>query len=96
MVFIRQIARLNGILAELKERIGMDAGTERGIGLMRRTPSRLLPAGLLLNGIALLLPETGGIWMPGISYEMLKRSIQSMAIVLILAGIVRSCRGGRE
>lgn len=96
MVIIRQIVQLNGILAELKERIGMDAGNERGIGRMRRTPSRLLPTGLLLIAIAFLLSETGGIWILGISYEMLKRGLQLTAIVLMLAGIVRSCWGGRE
>lgn len=82
LVLMREIARINSIRDELGHRQGPSA---EGVGWRRRRPSMLLPAGMLLNAIALLISNTE---MPG--YDPVRRVLQVAAIVLMVAGIYRT------
>lgn len=81
--FIREIVRINGILAELKGRIGIDTGAAGGRGA-GRMPSGFLPLGLFLGAIAFLIPATEG------GYGFLKGFCQGAAIVFIVCGIAHT------
>lgn len=82
LVLMREITRINGILDELGQRQGQPA---EGVGWRRRRPSLLLPAGMLLNAIALLISNTE---MPG--DDPARRVLQVAAIVLMVVGIYRT------
>lgn len=96
LTIIRQIARIDGILAQLKERAGMDNDTDTGRSVFGRSPSRALIAGLLLNNIAFWIsePETD-TWL---NYYLgfLKGFCHVIAIALIAAGIVHTFRRGHR
>lgn len=82
LVLMREISRINSILDELGKRQGQPA---EGVGWRRRKPSLLLPAGMLLNAIALLISN---VEIPG--YDTVKHVLQVTAIVLMVVGIYRT------
>ena len=85
LALVTEISRINDILAKLGERSGQPA---EGSGWRRRRPSMFLPAGMLLNALALLLPRAGTFpW-----YNTVGRVLQIAAIVLMLLGIYRTAR----
>lgn len=79
VALIRQIVRINNILAELKARSGGECQDERAA---ERKPSGFLTAGLLLNSVGLMVPKTG--WASG----FLKGVCLGLAIVFMIAGII--------
>lgn len=81
--FIREIVRINGILAELKGRIGMDTGVTGGRSA-GRMPSGFLPMGFFLGAIAFVIPaEEGGL-------GFFKGFCLGMALVFLIFGIVHT------
>jgi len=81
VLLLRETMRVNGILAELKERIGLDGE--------RCTPGRgklsgFLAAGLLLNAVGILASE----WGP--SYEVFKCFCQGTALIFFGIGMVHT------
>lgn len=83
-IFVRGVVRINGILAMLNARLGVDMEEAGGIG--GRKSSGFLAAGLVLNGICLMLPEKWGIRYFG----------QIIACLLMLVGIIRICQNRRS
>lgn len=78
IAFIRNLVRINNILAQLEERrTGMGGQT-------RRKPSVLLLAGLLINLCALSMGES-------IS-DGLRIAAELLAIILMAAGLYQTCR----
>lgn len=84
LVLMREISHINSILDELGKRMGRPS---EGHGWRRRRPSLLLPAGMLLNAIALVLAHPQ---IPG--SDPVKRILQITAIALMVAGIYRTAR----
>lgn len=83
VVLMREVARVNGILAQLRERIGQeDPGGFRGRGKI----SIFLSIGLLFNGIGYMIPETA------IFYEPVRRGFQIAALIFIVAGMIATLR----
>lgn len=91
-LFLREVMRINGILNELKGRIG-DSGKDTGYG-GRRKVSGCLAAGLLMNAIALLMPEATGEYASMLGF--LKGLIQGAALVLMGMGCVFTFWNSRE
>lgn len=91
--FVREIARLDGILEELRGRIGREQ--PRGCWRGGRRPSTFLAVGLLLNGITYLIPameEGGSMAFP---YEVARGCIRGLAVVFLVIGLVNTMRTGR-
>lgn len=85
MVFIRQIVRINGIVAELKERLG---GEPERAALEGRKPSLVLAAGMLFTGISILIDRL----IKNPSYDPAKLFLWCVALVCLLAGMFLTCR----
>lgn len=83
---LREMMRINGILAELKGRAGGEVEEIRPEG--NRKISGCLAAGLLLNGIVLMLPEVGPYGKMAFFVGFLKGFLQSMAFILMVLGCV--------
>lgn len=81
VVFIKEVMRINDILAELKGRMGESEQCRFG----GRRPSGLLAVGMLINACGLMINNP--------AYDAVKGFLTGMAIVLMLAGIVLTCRG---
>lgn len=91
IVFIRQIVRLDKILAGLRERSCVEPGNSGLWG--RRKPSVLLPIGLLLNGIALMITETEGpaaFW-----FGFARGFLHVVSLFCLIAGILYTCHRKR-
>lgn len=82
LVLVRQVIRINGILAELKSRLG----ESQDCGIRGRRPSGVLLAGLLINSCALLMEPATPF------FESLKGFLTGIAVVLMLAGICLTSR----
>lgn len=80
-VFIRQIVRINGIVAELKERLG---GEPERVPFGGRKPSLVLAAGMFFTGLSILIDNP--------SYDLAKHILQGVALVCLLAGMFLTCR----
>ncbi len=89
LVFLREIWRVNEILAELRARIGQE---EPNRSLRGRKPSLILCLGLILNGAGYLMPEPDGSAL----YTAVKGIIRALALILMGAGIVITLRGCRK
>lgn len=81
MVFIRQIVRINGIVAELKERLG---GEPERVPFGGRKPSLVLAAGMFFTGLSILIDNP--------SYDHVKLILRGVALVCLLAGMFLTCR----
>lgn len=81
--FMRELGRVNRILAELKGRIGEKVEGRGGLGGSRRL-SGVLALGFVLNGIVYLLPESGGDGQ----MEFLRGCLQGLALAFMLTGLV--------
>lgn len=90
LVLFREISRVNMILTELRERIGQE--TTGGAWKKTGKPSGLLCMGLFLNGISILLPETGGNAL----YGVVKGMVIGLALFLMGAGLVITLLGQRR
>lgn len=84
IAFVRQLMRINDILAELKGRSG-DTGEQSYSGRKGKI-SGYLAAGLFLNGVALLIRDTGG----GLAFWLgfAKGFLHVLAILLCVAGCI--------
>lgn len=81
---MREMFRINRILAELYGRLGR---SPEGLGLGGRKVSVFLPVGLLLNSVVLIFQDY--LWHP------VRTVLQLAAVVLMILGLWRSCgRGG--
>lgn len=80
-VFIRQIVRINGIVAELKERLG---GEPERVPFGGRKPSLVLAAGMFFTSLSILIDNP--------SYDLVKHILQGVALVCLLAGMFLTCR----
>lgn len=81
IVFFREIARVKGILAELRERAGQEPPKNR---YGKRGISLLLSLGLFLNGIAYLIPEAEGSTL----YIVVRGILHCLAIVFMGLGLI--------
>lgn len=81
IVFFREIARVNGVLAELRERAGQEPPKNR---YGKQGISLLLSLGLILNGIAYLMPAAEGNTL----YIVIKGILQCLAVVFIGLGLI--------
>lgn len=79
VVFVRQVIRLNELLAELKGRLG----EMEWRGVRTRRVSWVLAVGMLVNGCSYLMEPVYG-------HQILNMRIA--AVVLILAGVALTCR----
>lgn len=93
VVFCREIARVNRILRELRERIGKEEpGGSRGQGM----PSRFLALGLVLNGLGYLIPQAEEIgWMHAL-YGSARGTLHGLGLLLMGVGIGRTIWKCRE
>lgn len=89
VVLGREIVRVEGILEELRERIGMEGPSKWGRRDHR--PSRLMCIGLILNVIGFLIPKTGGML-----YGILNGALHGLALVLIGVGVAVTLWGRKE
>lgn len=80
-VFIRQIVRINGIVAELKERLG---GEPERVPFGGRKPSLVLAAGMFFTGLSILIDNP--------SYDLVKLILRGVALVCLLAGMFLTFR----
>lgn len=90
LIFLREVARINRILDELRERIGEPPECRWG----RRRASLFMPVGLMLNAAALMVPDFFADTEP--LYYILKRSLQTGAILCMAIGIFLICRAGKN
>lgn len=91
-LLLREVVRINGILKELKGRIGE---VERDTGYSGRGKvSGCLAVGLLMNAVAMLMPEATGQYASVLGF--LKGLIQGAALVLIGMGCVFTLWKSRE
>lgn len=81
IVFFREIGRVNGVLAELRERAGQEPPKKR---YGKQGISLLLSLGLILNGIAYLMPAAEGSTL----YIVIRGILQCLAIVFIGLGLI--------
>ena len=89
VIIVREICRVNAILAELRARIGQEEPSGcRG----NHSPSLILCLGIVLNGICLAMPEPGGSAL----YGFAKGVLQGIALILMGAGIAITVMGRRE
>lgn len=89
VIIVREICRVNAILAELRARIGQEEPSGcRG----SHSPSLILCLGIVLNGICLAMPEPGGSAL----YGFAKGVLQGIALILMGAGIAITVMGRRE
>lgn len=89
VIIVREICRVNAILAELRARIGQEEPSGcRG----NHSPSLILCLGIVLNGICLAMPEPGGSAL----YGFAKGALQGIALILMGAGIAITVMGRRE
>ncbi len=86
VAMLKELMRVNGILTELKGRIGTDR-EEIQSGRTRKI-SGYLAAGFLLNGVALMIPEIGADGQMAFWAGFLKGFLQTVAIVLMTAGCI--------
>ena len=86
---VREICRVNAILAELRARIGQE---ESNGCLGSRSPSLVLCLGTTLNGICFVMPEPAGSAL----YGFAKGALQGIALILMGAGIAITIMGRRE
>lgn len=91
-LFLREVRRINGILNDLKGRIG-DTGKDIGCR-GRGKVSGCLVAGLLLNAFALLMPQAAGEYASALGF--LKGLIQGAALVLMGMGCIFTFWSSRE
>lgn len=77
VAFIREVVRLNELLAELKSRLG-----EEGYFGRQRRPSRFLAAGMLANAVAFMIDNP--------AWQFQKHCLVLMAVFLIGVGVVRT------
>ena len=90
LAIVGEIRRINNILIGLYERIGREPDN---IGLWgNRRISLLLPMGMLANVAALLMPEASHMSGGAFFYTVMHRVLQILALILMLAGIVRTWR----
>lgn len=85
MIFIRQIVRINGIVAGLKERLGSEP--ER-VPFGGRKPSLVLAAGMFFTGLSILIDNP--------SCDLAKQILRGVALVCLLAGMFLTCRKGES
>ena len=91
--FVREIARVDRILEELRGRIGEEQ--PKGCWRGGRRPSAFLAVGLLLNGITYLIPaleEGGSMASP---YGFARGCIRGLALVFLAVGLLNTMRSGR-
>lgn len=81
IVFIRQIVRINGIVAELKERLG---GEPERASFGGRKPSLVLAAGMFFAGFSILIDNP--------SYDLAKHILRGVALVCLLVGMFLTCQ----
>ena len=93
VVFAREIARVNGILRELRERIGEE---EPGGFCGKGMPSHFLSLGLILNGLGFLIPEVEEIGWLSALYGPVKGILHVLALIFMGVGIGRTIWKGRE
>ena len=79
IVFLREIARVNGILAQLRERAGQESPGNR---CGKSNVSLLLSLGLTLNGIGYLIPTRSTL------YAAVRGILHGLAIVFMGLGII--------
>ncbi len=91
--FVREIARVDGILEELRGRIGKEQPKECWRG--GRRPSLFLAVGLLVNGITYLMPAVEESNRMEFPYGFVKGCLQGVALVFFVIGIVNTMRSGR-
>lgn len=88
MGIFRELARVNRIIAELKERIGEETGPEG------RQVSGFIPLGFLLNAIGFLMPQSSaelGVKIAGITLALNPSDcFHILAIVSFIIGLVRT------
>ncbi|MCX4305086.1 MAG: DUF2812 domain-containing protein [Acetatifactor sp.] len=77
VAFIREVVRLNEILAELKGRLGEEGSFGR-----QRRPSRFLAAGMLANAVAFMIDNPAG--------QFQKHCLVLLAVFLVGVGVVRT------
>lgn len=94
VAFIREIHRINGILAELKARTGMEA-EEKGLLNRRGELSGFLAAGFLLNGIGYLMPRFGVSEQADFLYGLVRGLCHGLALVFLCIGLISTFRGSR-
>lgn len=80
MVFIRQIVRINGIVAELSERLG---GEPERASLEGRKSSFVLVVGIVFTGLSILIDRL----ISNPSYDLAKLFLWGVALVCLLAGM---------
>lgn len=86
VAILKELARINGILTELKGRIGSDR--EEILSRPRGKVSGYLGAGLFLNGVVLMMPEINADGKMAFWVGFLKGFLQAMAILLIASGCI--------
>lgn len=84
LAFMNQVVKLNGIIAELKERRGEVAQGSNG-----RNVSAFLPVGLLFNSCALSMTGNSEL-------ELVRIIITILAISFMLLGIVQTVKGKKS
>lgn len=86
VAILKELMRVNGILTELKGRIGSDR-EEIQSGRTGRI-SGYLGVGLFLNGVVLMLPEISADGQAAFWIGFLKGFLQVMAVLFMVAGCV--------
>ncbi|MBQ7920475.1 MAG: DUF2812 domain-containing protein [Lachnospiraceae bacterium] len=84
LAFMNQVVKLNGIIAELKERRGEAVQGSNG-----RNVSAFLPVGLLFNSCALTMTGNSEL-------ELVRIIITILAISFMLLGIVQTVKGKKS
>lgn len=87
---MREIGRINNVLIDLYERIGKESDCIGCRG--SRRVSMLLPLGLLFNAAAVMVPAASRMSGGAFFYTVMHRVLQILALILMLAGIVRTWR----
>ncbi len=94
LAFFREIARVEGILRELRERIGMESARNAWTGIGRL--SGFFSLGLILHAIGFLIPRMDGSGWLSMVQEPAKEAFHVLALIFMIVGLVLTMRGHRE